>query len=109
MPGAWEGNLCTVGADSRLDGTLLSLHDYTLYTLGGETHPTEADWITSFENDVCGYDSRAVLTEFGVPMTSEARCNATWFRSNRFDEPSRPVSPSGRGGCAGPGPASGCP
>lgn len=67
VPGAWEGNLCTVGADSRLNGTLLSLHDYTL---GGETHPTEADWITSFENNVCGYDSRAVLTEFGVPMTT---------------------------------------
>ncbi|WP_052398228.1 NPCBM/NEW2 domain-containing protein [Streptomyces sp. NRRL F-5123] len=67
VPGAWEGNLCTVGADSRLAGTLLSLHDYTL---GGETHPTEADWITSFENNVCGYDSRAVLTEFGVPMNT---------------------------------------
>jgi hypothetical protein len=67
VPGAWEGNLCTVGADARLNGTLLSLHDYTL---GGETHPTEADWITSFENNVCGYDSRAVLTEFGVPMTT---------------------------------------
>jgi hypothetical protein len=67
VPGAWEGNLCTVGADSRLNGTLLSLHDYTL---GGETHPTEADWITSFENNVCGYDSRAVLTEFGVPMNT---------------------------------------
>ncbi|MER7674437.1 ricin-type beta-trefoil lectin domain protein [Kitasatospora sp. NPDC096128] len=67
VPGSWEGNLCVVGADPRLDGTLLSLHDYTL---GGETHPTEADWITSFENNVCGYDSRAVLTEFGVPMTT---------------------------------------
>ncbi|MFF5494468.1 cellulase family glycosylhydrolase [Streptomyces aquilus] len=55
VPGAWEGNLCTVGADSRLAGTLLSLHEYTL---GGETHPTEAEWITSFENNVCGYDSR---------------------------------------------------
>jgi hypothetical protein len=67
VPGAWEGNLCTVGADSRLSGTLLSLHDYTL---GGETHPTEADWITSFENNICGYDSRAFLTEFGVPMNT---------------------------------------
>jgi hypothetical protein len=68
VPGAWsDQNLCTVGADSRLAGTLLSIHDYTL---GGETHPTEAGWVTSFENNLCGYDSRAVLTEFGVPMNT---------------------------------------
>ncbi|MGW2491365.1 RICIN domain-containing protein [Streptomyces sp. NPDC001606] len=72
VPGAWEGNLCAVGADSRLDGTLLSLHDYTL---GGETHPTEAEWVTSFEKNVCGYDSRAVLTEFGVPMNTGVNYN----------------------------------
>jgi Ricin-type beta-trefoil lectin domain/Cellulase (glycosyl hydrolase family 5) len=68
VPGAYsDQNLCTVGADSRLSGTLLSIHDYTL---GGETHPTEAGWVTSFENNICGYDSRAVLTEFGVPMNT---------------------------------------
>jgi hypothetical protein len=68
VPGAYsDQNLCTVGADSRLSGTLLSIHDYTL---GGETHPTEAGWVTSFENSICGYDSRAVLTEFGVPMNT---------------------------------------
>ncbi len=68
VPGAWSDiDLCTVGADSRLAGTLLSIHSYTL---GGETHPTEAAWVTSFENRICGYDSRAVLTEFGVPMNT---------------------------------------
>jgi hypothetical protein len=68
VPGAYsDQNLCTVGADSRLSGTLLSIHDYTL---GGETHPTEAGWITSFENNICGYSGRAVLTEFGVPMNT---------------------------------------
>src|SRR5579883_1219909 len=66
VPGAYsDQNLCTVGADSRLNGTLLSIHDYTL---GGETHPTEAGWITSINNNICGYASRAVFTEFGVPM-----------------------------------------
>lgn len=68
VPGAYsDQNLCTVGADSRLSGTLLSIHDYTL---GGETHPTESGWITSFENNICGHDGRAVLTEFGVPMNT---------------------------------------
>jgi hypothetical protein len=68
VPGAYsDQNLCTVGADSRLNGTLLSIHDYTL---GGETHPTEAAWITSINNNICGNASRAVFTEFGVPMNT---------------------------------------
>jgi hypothetical protein len=68
VPGAYsDQNLCTVGADSRLNGTLLSIH---MYTLGGETHPTEADWITSVNASICGYASRAVFTEFGVPMNT---------------------------------------
>jgi hypothetical protein len=68
VPGnGYDQYLCTVGADSRLSGTLLSIHDYTL---GGENHPTEAGWVTSFENNLCGYASRAVLTEFGVPMNT---------------------------------------
>jgi hypothetical protein len=68
VPGAYsDQNLCTVGADSRLNGTLLSIHDYTL---GGETHSTEAAWITSINANICGYASRAVFTEFGVPMNT---------------------------------------
>jgi hypothetical protein len=73
VPGLWsDQNLCSVGADSRLSGTLLSIHQYTL---GGETHPTEADWITSFKKNLCGYASRAVLTEFGVPMNTGVNYN----------------------------------
>jgi hypothetical protein len=63
VPGLWSDiDLCAVGADSRLNGTLLSIH---MYTLGGETHPTERDWITSFKAHLCGYADRAVLIEFG--------------------------------------------
>jgi hypothetical protein len=68
IPGLWSDiDLCAVGADSRLSGTLLSIH---MYTLGGETHPTEADWVNSFKARLCGYADRAVLTEFGVPMNT---------------------------------------
>ncbi len=68
VPGLYSDiDLCSVGADSRLSGTLLSIH---MYTLGGETHSTEAAWVSSFEGRLCGYASRAVLTEFGVPMNT---------------------------------------
>ena len=60
------------GADSRLNGTLLSIH---MYTLGGETHPTEAEWVNSFKARLCGYADRAILTEFGVPMNTGVNYN----------------------------------
>jgi hypothetical protein len=73
VPGLWSDiDLCDVGRDSRLTGTLLSIH---MYTLGGETHPTEADWITSFKARLCGFADRAVLTEFGVPMNTGVNYN----------------------------------
>ena len=68
VPGLYsDTNLCAVGADSRLSGTLLSIHIYGMF---GDSHTTEAGWVTDFENALCGYSSRAVLTEFGVPMNT---------------------------------------
>ncbi len=68
VPGLYaDQNLCAVGADSRLNGTLLSIHIYGMF---GDSHTTEAAWVTDFENNLCGYASRAVLTEFGVPMNT---------------------------------------
>jgi len=68
VPGAFaDQNLCTVGADSRLSGTLLSIHIYGMF---GDSHTTEGAWVSDFLNELCGYEGRAVLTEFGVPMNT---------------------------------------
>jgi hypothetical protein len=68
VPGLYsDQNLCAVGADSRLAGTLLSIHIYGMF---GDSHTTEAAWVSDFEGELCGYASRAVLTEFGVPMNT---------------------------------------
>jgi hypothetical protein len=73
VPGTgYDTNLCAEGADSRLNGTLLSIHIYGMF---GDSHTTEAGWVTDFENALCGYASRAVLTEFGVPMNTGANYN----------------------------------
>jgi hypothetical protein len=59
LPGLYsDGNLCAVGGDSRLTGTLLSIHIYSMF---GDSHTTEAAWVTDFQNNLCGYASRAVL------------------------------------------------
>jgi hypothetical protein len=68
VPGLYsDQNLCAVGADSRLSGTLLSIHIYSMF---GDSHTTEAAWVSDFQSNLCGYASRAVVTEFGVPMTT---------------------------------------
>jgi Ricin-type beta-trefoil lectin domain/Cellulase (glycosyl hydrolase family 5) len=73
LPGTWsDNNLCAEGADSRLAGTLLSLHIYSMF---GDSHTTEADWVTDLQNNLCGYAGRAIITEFGVPMTTGVNYN----------------------------------
>ncbi len=68
VPGAGANqDLCTVGGDPRLSGTLLSFHVYSIF---GEHHPNQYSWATSFKDRLCGHGDRAVLTEFGVPMNT---------------------------------------
>jgi hypothetical protein len=68
VPGMFsDQDLCPVGEDSALNGTLLSIHIYGMF---GDSHTTEAAWVSDFEGELCGYESRAVVTEFGVPMNT---------------------------------------
>jgi hypothetical protein len=72
VPGIWDASLCSTGSDSRLSGTLLSIHIYGMF---GDSHTTEAAWVNDFTNQLCGHADRAVLTEFGVPMNTGANYN----------------------------------
>jgi hypothetical protein len=73
VPGSYsDNNLCGEGADSRLTGTLLSLHIYSMF---GDSHTTEAGWVSDLTGNLCGYASRAIVTEFGVPMTTGVNYN----------------------------------
>lgn len=65
--------LSGVGSDSRLSGTLLSIHMYSMF---GISHNTEAAWVTEFQNALAGHADRAVLTEFGVPMNTGVDYNS---------------------------------
>ncbi|WP_225851231.1 ricin-type beta-trefoil lectin domain protein [Streptomyces sp. HPF1205] len=73
VPGLYsDGNLCAVGSDSRLSGTLLSIHIYGMF---GDSHTTESAWVNDFTGALCGHADRAVLTEFGVPMNTGVNYN----------------------------------
>jgi hypothetical protein len=60
-------NVAVVGADPRLNGTLLSFH---LYSVFGIVHTTEQAWVNEIMSHLGSYASRTIITEFGVPMTT---------------------------------------
>src|SRR5260370_9924545 len=62
-----DTNLCAEGADTRLSGTLLSIHIYSMF---GDSHTTAAACVSDFHSALCATASRAVVTEFRVPMTT---------------------------------------
>jgi hypothetical protein len=63
---SYSQDITGVGADSRFSGCLLSIHDYTFFSDG--TNTTAAKWESRLRGNIGSYSSRAVLTEFGVPM-----------------------------------------
>lgn len=74
IPGAGTDQfLSGVGSDSRLTGTLLSIHMYSMF---GISHSTVAEWETEFRNALAGYAGRAVMTEFGVPSNTGVNYNS---------------------------------
>jgi hypothetical protein len=50
----------------------LSIHIYSMF---GDSHTTEAAWVSDFQSNLCGFASRAIVTEFGVPMTTGVNYN----------------------------------
>jgi hypothetical protein len=63
----YDENVNPVGADSKLAGTLLNLHAYTMFSSGTTTIP---GWTSYMTTDVGSYASRTVVSEWGAPMTS---------------------------------------
>jgi hypothetical protein len=58
-------------ADSRFDGTYLSLHHYTFYS-----GPKDYNgWVTDFKSGIGNCASRTVLDEFGAPMDTGLNYN----------------------------------
>ena len=61
----WDADVTQVGADSRLDGTLLNLHVYP----SNSTSLTAAGWEQVIKQKVGAYASRTVATEWGAPLS----------------------------------------
>ncbi|HLZ58456.1 MAG TPA: cellulase family glycosylhydrolase [Ktedonosporobacter sp.] len=68
----YNDHLSAVGSDSRLNGCLLSLH---IYPYWNTSYTTENQWKQDFINRLAGYSSRAIVDEFGAPMTTGINYN----------------------------------
>ena len=61
----WDADVTQVGADSRLNGTLLNLHVYP----SNSNSLTAAGWEQVIQQKVGAYSSRTVATEWGAPLS----------------------------------------
>jgi hypothetical protein len=57
-------NVAAVGGDSRLNGTLLAVHDYSFFA----GYEDETEWANHLAASIGGYGSRTIATEWGGPM-----------------------------------------
>lgn len=65
--GSGDDYYLALGADPRLDGTLLSYHPYCSF---GLSFPTEAAWTSWLKGQIAGMESRTIITEFGLGQGS---------------------------------------
>jgi hypothetical protein len=57
-------NVPAVGGDSRLNGTLLAVHDYSFFA----GYESETEWANHIASSIGAYADRTVATEWGGPM-----------------------------------------
>ena len=65
----YSENVTKIGADSRFNGCLLAIHDYSFFV--NNNIKTAAAWETRFRANIGPYAKRTVMTEFGSPMTTQ--------------------------------------
>ncbi|MGD9210010.1 MAG: RICIN domain-containing protein, partial [Desulfobacteraceae bacterium] len=62
----YSENVTGIGADSRFNDCLLSLHNYAFW----KTLSSSAQWEQDWSNGVGSYADRTIVTEYGATMTS---------------------------------------
>ena len=60
-------NAATVGNDSRLNNTLIGIHDYTMFV--SPPYTSETQWANHLAGEIGGFANRTVVTEWGAPMS----------------------------------------
>ncbi len=69
-------NVTVVGSDSRLNGTLLAVHDYTMNVT--PPYDDETAWANHIASSIGPYASRTIATEWGAPMGPGSKYDIQW-------------------------------
>ena len=77
-------NVPAIASDSRFDGCLLAVHEYTFF--GSTAWTTEAQWTSHFSGEVGAYSDRTVCTEWGAPMSPGSK-NGIQYGTQDYDSP----------------------
>jgi hypothetical protein len=67
-------NVPAVGNDSRLDNTLLAVHDYSFFA----GYESENEWANHLSGYIGAYASRTIATEWGGPMSTGSKNGVTY-------------------------------
>jgi hypothetical protein len=67
-----------VGNDSRLNNTLIAIHDYSFFA----NYTTESQWAAHLAGEIGSFASRVVVTEWGAPMSPGSK-NGVYY--NKID------------------------
>ena len=65
--GGLAQNGAAVGNDSRLNNTLIAIHDYSFFV--SPPYTTESQWANHLAGEIGSFASRTVVTEWGGPMS----------------------------------------
>ncbi|NUP52764.1 MAG: carbohydrate-binding protein, partial [Catenulispora sp.] len=76
-------NVPAVGGDSRLDGTLLAVHDYSFFA----GYESENEWANHIAGYIGAYASRTIATEWGAPMSPGSK-NGVSYNTIDYSIPS---------------------
>jgi hypothetical protein len=77
-------NISGVGSDSRLNNTLLGVHDYSFFV--NPPYNSEASWANHLAGYIGKYASRTVVTEWGGPMAPGSKNGVNYGKIN-YDVP----------------------
>jgi len=78
-------NVSAVGGDSRLNNTLLGVHDYSFFV--SPPYEDEAQWASHIAGYIGGYASRTIATEWGGPMMPGSK-NGVSYNTINYNIPS---------------------
>lgn len=78
-------NVAAVGGDSRLNNTLIAVHDYSFFV--GSPYNDENQWASGLASTIGSYASRTIATEWGAPMSPGSK-NGVSYNTIDYSVPS---------------------